>query len=313
MHKLLLRLAQRLPLEFRVLYGQFLLRIVDLEALSIEADVPRFLGQFAGLLILFSLMQALGAFFAFSIDPHPAPETLEGMTWHVEQAMIARMMLVVGLIAVFTWDSTFPDRRDALVLGPLPINARTILAAKVAASAAILGLALVSLNFASAVAWPLVLSGFPGVLRLCPACWLAMAAATLFLNASVLTVQGVTSLVLPRALFLRLSALLQIAAFILFPAAFFLLPSLDSPAIMAAPENHSLVAAWPTYWFFALLQQLGGTLPAALDWLALRAWIALAATTAGAGVSLLLCYRHTMRKTVEQPDLVPAARGLVWR
>src|SRR5271166_3202785 len=134
MPSLINQLVSRLPLDFRVLYRQFLLRIVDLEALSIEADVPRFLGQFAGLLILFSLMQALGAFFAFSIDPHPAPETLQGMTWHVEQAMIARMMLVVGLIAVFTWDSTFPDRRDALVLGPLPVNARTILAAKVAAS-----------------------------------------------------------------------------------------------------------------------------------------------------------------------------------
>ena len=33
------RWVERLPLDFRVLYKQFLLRILDLEALSIEADL----------------------------------------------------------------------------------------------------------------------------------------------------------------------------------------------------------------------------------------------------------------------------------
>jgi hypothetical protein len=55
------KLISRLQLSFRVLYGQFLLRVIDLEALSIEADIPRFLGQFAGVLIMISLLQAVGA------------------------------------------------------------------------------------------------------------------------------------------------------------------------------------------------------------------------------------------------------------
>ncbi len=45
MRKQLMRLWNRLPLQFRLLHRQFLLRVVDLEALSIEADIPRFLGQ----------------------------------------------------------------------------------------------------------------------------------------------------------------------------------------------------------------------------------------------------------------------------
>jgi hypothetical protein len=60
MRELVRQFVARLLLEFRVLYRQFLLRVVDLEALSIEADIPRFLGQFAGLLILVSLVQAAG-------------------------------------------------------------------------------------------------------------------------------------------------------------------------------------------------------------------------------------------------------------
>ena len=52
--------AHRLPLDFRVLYRQFLLRVIDLEALSIEADIPSYLGQFAGILIMISLCHAFG-------------------------------------------------------------------------------------------------------------------------------------------------------------------------------------------------------------------------------------------------------------
>jgi hypothetical protein len=60
-------------------------------------------------------------------------------------------MLVVGLFAVLSWDSTFPDRRDVLVLAPLPVRARTLFLAKVAAAATALGLTVVFLH--SAVGW----------------------------------------------------------------------------------------------------------------------------------------------------------------
>jgi len=34
------------------------------------------------------------------------------MAWRTEQGLISTMMLIVGLFVVFTWDSTFPDRRE---------------------------------------------------------------------------------------------------------------------------------------------------------------------------------------------------------
>ena len=50
-------------LQFRVLYREFLFRIVDLEVLSAHAlgDVNRLLGQFAALLIFISLLLSLAA------------------------------------------------------------------------------------------------------------------------------------------------------------------------------------------------------------------------------------------------------------
>jgi hypothetical protein len=114
------------PLQFRILYRQFLLRVIDLEALSVQADIPRFLGQFASVLILISLSSALGLL--MSHDAMTAtPESALTFAWRGEQALISGMMLVAGLLAVVSWDSTFPDRRDVMVLSPLPIAPRTIL------------------------------------------------------------------------------------------------------------------------------------------------------------------------------------------
>jgi len=81
---------------------------------------------------------------------------------------------------------------------------------------------------------------------------------------------------------------------------------------MALPENQWVLAWSPSFWFFGLLNQLDGSLPAALGWLATRAWVGLGVVVAAATASLLLCYLRTMKKTLEEPDLVPGARGSHW-
>ncbi|MGA7856629.1 MAG: hypothetical protein WCA11_01795, partial [Terracidiphilus sp.] len=260
------RVIERLPLKFRVLCRLFFLRVIDLEALSIQADVVGFLGQFAGVLIMFSLIHAVRAYVFIPKAP-----------WYIEQYLIETMMLVVGLITVISWDATFADRRDAMVFSPLPVAPHTILFAKVAASGALLGLAILTLNFASGIMCPLRLatqsgSGW-GFFQSFAAYWFTMIAASVFLYCTVLTVQGFTALLLPRRIFLRLSAILQLAAFGLFLGVYFLQPSITTPEAMAAATNHWVLACSPSYWFFALFNQLNGSLPSELAWLAWRAWI----------------------------------------
>lgn len=314
MRKLIESLIARLPLDFRVLYHQFLLRVIDLEALSIQADIPRFLGQFAGVLMMLSMIHTVG--FYVSLVSTRSPQDFLAVSWYFEHYFIATMMLVVGLFTVIAWDSTFPDRRDAMILAPLPIASRTVLFAKIASSCSIWLLAVLTLNFASGFVLPLVLGyahgGLFGFLRYLAAYWFTMIAASSFVCGSVLTVQGLTALLLPRRLFLRLSAILQLAAFGLFLGVYFLQPSLSSPPVLAEPGNQWIFASSPSFWFFALFNQLNGTLPPALAWLASRAWIGLGVVTAGSSASLLLCFTHTMQKTIEQPDLVPGARGFHW-
>ncbi|HTV05251.1 MAG TPA: hypothetical protein VME86_07770 [Acidobacteriaceae bacterium] len=302
------KLFERLPLQFRVLYRQFLLRVVDLEALSIEADIPRFLGQFAGVLIMFSVIQAL----VLLIHPIMTPAETLSMLWHSEQLLIATIMLVTGLIAVVAWDNIFPDKRDVMVLGPLPVRPRVILLAKVAASGAVLALAVFSLNIAVGIVLPLIQGG---LLRFVPnalAYWFTMTAASAFIYGSVLALQGFGALLLPRKMFLRVSGVLQFGSFIFFLGAYFLLPYLATPAALTAAEDQKLLGWSPSFWFFAMFNQLNGTLPTSLNWVAERAWIGLGVVGITAAAALLLCYLRTMKKTVEEPDLVPGVRGLHW-
>jgi len=106
MHKLVFALFDRLPLQFRVLYRQFLLRIVDLEALSIQPDIPGFVRQFAGVLILFSPIHTLIAWAYLGYEGD-----LVTFTLHMERYLIATSMLVAGLFSALTWDAEFPEKR----------------------------------------------------------------------------------------------------------------------------------------------------------------------------------------------------------
>ena len=142
--------------QFRVLYREFLFRMVDLELIAPEGDMTRLLGQFAALLIFISLgCGFLGILFA---DGRQGAAGALLTAWGSEHSLISTTMLVVGLFAVLSWDSTFPNRRDVMVLAPLPLRARTLFLAKVAAVATALSLTVVTLHVVSGIAWPYALA-----------------------------------------------------------------------------------------------------------------------------------------------------------
>jgi len=192
-------------LQFLVLFRSFLLRVVDLELLSADADTTRLLGQFAALFA--------GISYLFTFWLIGAPRGLpKSFLWMMEHFLIETTMVVVGVFSVLCWDSIFPDRRDVLVLAPLPVPASTLFRAKLAALIAALTLSVISLNIFSGLVWPFLFSstnggGYIGMARALAAYWVTMLLAGMFMFCCVLGVQGVTSLVLPRQQFLRLSAL----------------------------------------------------------------------------------------------------------
>ena len=307
-------------LQFKVLYRQFLFRMVDLELLSASAhgDMSALLGQIAALMVFFSAILGLGGML---FGGQGLPRLVFATTLlSMQHFLIATTMLAVGLLTVLSWDTTFPDRRDVLVLSPLPVRPRTLFFAKVAALAAALGAAVASLNSLAGLVWPALHFVPPdgNVLRTMLAYWISVSAAGAFVLCSVLTVQGLAGQLLPRRRFLRLSAILQLGALCLFLAGYFLEPSLESPAALLDPTNQHRALQLPTYWFWGLFQKLNGPLnlpgippvPAQVwNGLAARAALALAISAAGSATAFVLAYFRTIRRIVEEPDIVPGSRA----
>jgi hypothetical protein len=297
-------------LQFRALYMQFRLRVIDLDLLAPGGDTTKLLGQFAALLLGFSFFVSL-PILLLGVTRMP-PESC----WVMEHFLIATTMVVVGLFAVLSWDSAFPDRRDVLVLGPLPLRTRTIFSAKLAALAASLSVPVLALNGFAGLLWPIVFapdhSGFLGVIRAIAAYWFTVLSGAGFVFAFVLLVQGVASQLLPRQLFLRASALLQVLAFCLLLSMYMLEPSLESFAARTDPANQHLLTWLPTYWFLGLFQQLNGSMDPGSIPLARRAWTGLAITVLGTGTTIFLAYFRSLRKIVEEPDILPGSRHASW-
>lgn len=207
--------------QFRVLYRVFLLRVVDLELLSADADPTRLLGQFATTFASISFLFAL----PILLLGGGHLQTTDG--WTTEHFFLGLTMTVAGLVTVLSWDSAYPDRRDVLVLAPLPVATSTLFLAKVAALFAGPLLAIVSLNIFSGLTWPLLFGATGGSLaavRALLAYWMTLSLAGCFVVFAVLAVQGAAANLLPRQIFLRLSAPLQATAFCLLLSVFFLEP-----------------------------------------------------------------------------------------
>ena len=153
--------------------------------------------------------------------------------------------------------------------------------------------------------------GFWGVLRSYGAYWFTMLAAGVFVYGAVLGAQGLAQL-LPRRLFLRLSSYLQMTAFCLIVGVYFLQPGFGGLDDLTLGSIGRVIQWLPSYWFLALYQQLNGSMHPALGPLAKRAWMGLAGVVCGAAASYTLSYWRTLRKIVEEPDIVPGSRGLRW-
>lgn len=291
--------------QLGILYRDFLRRIVDLEVLSSQGDVEKLLGQFASVLAAFNFSYLVFSGPKYLMSRVPASQLRIAVASEFE-FLVAGSMMVAGLFAVLAWNTVLPDRRDALILGLLPVRTRTVFLAKVAAIGSALAVAILAMNVFTGLTFPfLALPGDGGwitAVRSFAGYWLAMGAAGLFVFCGMLAIQGLAAQLLPYRLFVRFSSFLQLAAFFGALSAFFLKPP-------------GAVSWLPSSWFFRLQQYLSGAAP--FHPLAGRALWAMLGTCGVAAVSFALAYARSMRKIVEQPDIQPgerrrAARGYTY-
>jgi hypothetical protein len=91
------------------------------------------------------------------------PALLEPMIRLLATLFITYSIVSMGVVAAYTWDVLGFDRRDAMVLGPLPISGAAIVSAKLSALAILLLSGAALLNIMTAVPFAMVASNHTGM------------------------------------------------------------------------------------------------------------------------------------------------------
>jgi hypothetical protein len=302
--------------QFRALRRLFAYRFFDTDILSVRGDLSALLSQLAALLAALSLVIAMVVAPKYAdLYQHLTPVQLRAAAWTDQEFLLSTSMAIVGVFTLLLWDALFPDRRDCLILGAMPVRTRTVFTAKVAALGTALALVILTANSFTGLVCPfLIVPGATGTLsaaRDFAAFWCAILLASGFVFLLLLGVQGVVLGLLPHHLFQRWSSLIQTAAFFAVLTLYFLTPPLATAHALAAPENRLWYWLIPSYWFFGLFQVLTGAADPALSALARRALGGTASTAIIALGAYALAYARQMRRTVEQAGIVPRRRAVL--
>ena len=236
---------------------------------------------------------------------------------------IGYSMAAVGLVTVLVWDALFPDRRDAMVLGGLPVRPRTVAFSKLAALVAFVGGFAVVVNLPATVVFSFLAGGylpFETFLRYPAAHLAATVSAGLLVFLALVAVQAGLAVACPRRLHQRLTMLAQLLFVIVLIEWFAFAPGLlySFAGIDSAVTNEQLIAAggpyrfigltasgagvWlPPVWFLGLYEVVWGFDPDVYRRLAGTAVMAFAATLVIAAVGYGIGFRRMVKRTLETP------------
>jgi len=293
---------------FRELAWHFFGRFFDKESLSPQGQPEAGLIQTLGM-----LAPPSGFVCILAMVLHPQRWELVGLRF----LFICYSMIAMGVVMVFEWDALFPDRRDYLILTPLPLRVFTLFAAKMAALGVFLAIFVAAINGFGVLLWPGVESR-GNFLSVAGTHLAVMAATGLFSALAIAALQGVLATVFRGATYRRISVCAQTAVMAGLIMFLFLSPLMGSSIGQLCQSNSPYLRWFPGFWFAGLYEQLrpavsrAGSSAAAehvlggLGTLAIRSiWIALAIFT----VTFLPGYRRHARRVLESPEPDPKGPG----
>jgi hypothetical protein len=223
-------------------------------------------------------------------------DTLE---W-IAAVFVTYSMVTIGFIAVFEWDALTFDRRDAMVLGPLPVGAATIVAAKLAALGSLLLAAAMAVNVPNGIVFAFATGDRLGggtVIAHFFAHLTATGMAAAFVFATLVIVRATADLVVGPRLAAALGSLLQFTFVVALLSVVALSPWVwDVPH---RPLNNPIFTGWlPVSWFTGAFEWVRGSSRPYFMPLAVRAPIATAAVVAGGIAASVAGYHRQLQLAI---------------
>ena len=301
--------------SFPLLATHFFGRFFDNEIVSQTGDMRTNVVQ------AFGLVATPGIFVPFYMIPQRArfdhPFAHNWILLSDYYFFILFSMVVMGFVMVFEWDAIFPDRKDYLILTPLPLGGTSIFAAKTLALIAFLGIFAIDVNLFCTFLAPLTTGGegtaAPVVWRLIAIHGVSVMAAGIFVALSIASVQGVLINLLTGAGFRRVSPWVQMALMGTLIVMLFLTP-LACASIRTLVERDSALLHWfPPFWFLGMYLDMLPGQPAGPRFheLALMARQALAISAGAFAVTYLAGYHRHARRVMESVESTLGGPGRV--
>jgi hypothetical protein len=176
---------------------------------------------------------------------------------------VTLMMTALGLVALVVWENVFPDRRDARILGSLPLRSHTLITARLGALGALAGIFILAMNAVPTLVYGPVLSGFGGALTPIhgmAAHFFATTAAGAFVFFGLIALQGLLLNLTGRRLAERLSVVLQVVFVIALLQMIFFFPWV-LPLVgrdLSTLTAHPIMRYVPSVWFLSLYDVICG-------------------------------------------------------
>jgi len=285
----------------RVLVSHFFGRFFDTESLSPQGEPEAAVVQTLGILA------APSGFVAILVA------VLHVYGWELVSLrclFVSYNMIAMGIVMVFEWDALFPDRRDYLILTPLPLRAFQVFVGKLCALTMFVGMFLVAINFFSIFLWSAIETR-GGYFAVTGPYVLVMFSAGLFAALSIAALQGILVTVFRGALYRRVSAFVRTAVMAVLVMFLFLSPLLGG-ALQQLSRAHSPYLGWfPPFWFTALYEHLRPAVRGEFTSLAPLAWRGLGIAAAIFAVTFLPGYRSHARRILEAPEPNPKGPGRI--
>ena len=212
-------------------------------------------------------------------------------------------MTAIGLVALVVWGGMFPDRRDARILGGLPVPGRELIAGRMLALAALCSIFVVGPNaMPTLLNGPLlpIMGGASNPFRGMAAHFLATTMAGVFVFSSLLMLQAIALNVGGRKAADRLSFVLQLLFVATLLQMLFFLPRMVG---MLGGVHSGWLRMLPSVWFVGLYEVIGGRPPSGSGPLAAAAVIATLGTVGVSVVLLIATHGRLTRLALESPEM----------
>jgi len=218
-------------------------------------------------------------------------------TLHDKYIFLSIAFVVCGVVTVMKWNQLFPDRRDYMILAPLPIRPATVFLAKLSGLAIFVSLFAIAVNLIGCLLFPPVVLGNTGTFSLLVRYVLSHFVATFCASLGgalfVIVTAGFWMNVLPVSTMRRVSSWVQFVLLVFFLTQLLLAAQVAETLALLQLDNGWRILLFPPLWFLGLYEQLLGKSVADLSLWASYARVALIICAIASLVFYVLGYvRH---------------------